>query len=41
MVLDGTPFRDTYKQVGALIEENKFKAPETINHRHEGSIAIR
>ncbi len=38
MVLDGTPFRDAYKQVGALIEENKFKAPETINHTHEGSI---
>ncbi|WP_028981394.1 argininosuccinate lyase [Sporocytophaga myxococcoides] len=38
MVLDGTPFRDAYKQVGALIEENQFKAPETINHTHEGSI---
>lgn len=38
MVLDGTPFRDAYKQVGTLIEENKFKAPETINHTHEGSI---
>jgi len=38
MVLDGVPFRDAYKQVGALIEENKFKAPETIHHTHEGSI---
>lgn len=38
MVLDGMPFRDAYKKVGKLVEENSFVAPDTINHTHEGSI---
>jgi argininosuccinate lyase len=38
MVLDGMPFRDAYKKVGALIEKNEFSIPEKINHTHEGSI---
>jgi len=38
MVLEGIPFRDAYKKVGLLIEEDKFTAPNTINHTHEGSI---
>ncbi len=38
MVLEGIPFRDAYKKVGALIDEGKFTAPSTINHTHEGSI---
>lgn len=38
LVLDGMPFREAYKHVGKLIEENQFEAPETINHSHEGSI---
>jgi argininosuccinate lyase len=38
MVLEGVPFRDAYKIVGGMIEENRFKAPDTIRHTHEGSI---
>ncbi|MBX9852716.1 MAG: argininosuccinate lyase [Cytophagaceae bacterium] len=38
MVLDGMPFRDAYKKVGKLVEDNEFKAPDQINHTHEGSI---
>lgn len=37
-VLEGTPFREAYKQVGIEIEQGKFNAPENINHTHEGSI---
>lgn len=38
MVLEGTPFRDAYKQVGLAIEEGKFNPDKTVNHTHEGSI---
>ncbi len=38
LVLKGTPFRDAYKIVGQEIENETFKAPEQINHTHEGSI---
>lgn len=38
LVLEGIPFREAYKQVGKLIEENKFTIPGKINHTHEGSI---
>lgn len=38
LVLEGTPFRDAYKQVGVAVEEGKFKANRTVNHSHEGSI---
>src|ERR1019366_8096527 len=37
-VLKGVPFREAYKNVGNDIEKGKFKAPEKINHTHEGSI---
>jgi len=37
-VLEGTPFRDAYKQVGLEIEAGKFSPDKTINHTHEGSI---
>lgn len=37
-VLEGTPFRESYKQVGLEIEENKFTPNRTVNHVHEGSI---
>jgi argininosuccinate lyase len=37
-VLNGTPFRDAYKQVGLAIEQNDFNPDKTINHTHEGSI---
>lgn len=38
LVLDGMPFRDAYKKVGRLVENNAFSAPEKIHHTHEGSI---
>jgi argininosuccinate lyase len=38
MVLNGTPFRDAYKQVGAAIEKGEFNPDKTLNHTHEGSI---
>lgn len=37
-VLKGVPFREAYKNVGALIEKGEFKTSGTINHTHEGSI---
>lgn len=37
-VLEGTPFREAYKQVGIEIENGNFTVPETINHTHAGSI---
>jgi len=38
LVLNGTPFRDAYKQVGLAIEKGKFKPDHNIHHTHEGSI---
>ncbi|WP_295795432.1 argininosuccinate lyase [Mucilaginibacter sp.] len=38
MVLDGIPFRDAYKQVGAAIEKGDFNPDKQVNHTHEGSI---
>ena len=38
LVLKGTPFREAYKQVGLEIENGEFKAPEKVQHTHEGSI---
>ncbi|MFD2147355.1 argininosuccinate lyase [Mucilaginibacter antarcticus] len=38
MVLEGTPFRDAYKQVGLDIEKGEFNPDKTVNHTHEGSI---
>lgn len=37
-VLEGTPFRDAYKQVGLEIEAGKFLPDKTVHHTHEGSI---
>ncbi len=37
-VLDGVPFRDSYKQVGIEIEAGNFEPRYDINHTHEGSI---
>jgi argininosuccinate lyase len=36
--LNGTPFRDAYKQVGLAIEKGDFNPDKTVNHTHEGSI---
>lgn len=38
LVLQGTPFRDAYKQVGKEIEEGSFKAPAQLHHTHVGSM---
>ncbi len=38
LVLQGVPFRDAYKQVGAQIEEGKFEPEINVNHSHEGTI---
>jgi argininosuccinate lyase len=38
MVLNGTPFRDAYKQVGLDIEQGNFNPNKQVNHTHEGSI---
>jgi argininosuccinate lyase len=37
-VLNGTPFRDAYKQVGLAIEQGNFNPDKNISHTHEGSI---
>ncbi|WP_085535068.1 argininosuccinate lyase [Massilibacteroides vaginae] len=37
-VIEGTPFRDAYKQVGLEIEAGKFSPDKKIHHTHEGSI---
>jgi argininosuccinate lyase len=38
LVLQGTPFRDAYKQIGMAIEEGKFTHTQNVHHVHEGSI---
>jgi len=38
LVMQGIPFRDAYKQVGADIAAGKFKRPEKVAYTHEGSI---
>lgn len=38
LVLEGVPFRDAYRQVGAAIENGGFKAQKNICHTHQGSI---
>ncbi|MDF2432162.1 MAG: argininosuccinate lyase [Mucilaginibacter sp.] len=38
LVLNGTPFRDAYKQVGLAIEKGDFNPEKQVNHTHEGSI---
>lgn len=38
LVINGVPFRDAYRQVGAEIAEGTYKAPRELKHTHEGSI---
>lgn len=38
LTLNGTPFRDAYKEVGLSIESGNFKPSTCVNHTHEGSI---
>lgn len=37
-VLQGTPFREAYKNIGFAIEEGTFKPIKEVKHTHEGSI---
>ncbi len=38
LVLQGIPFRDAYKKVGADIEGGKFSHTVALDHSHEGSV---
>ncbi|NLR79997.1 argininosuccinate lyase [Chitinophaga eiseniae] len=38
LVLQGTPFREAYKQVGMDIEKGTFSPDKTVAHTHAGSI---
>jgi argininosuccinate lyase len=38
LVLEGMPFRDAYKHIGAAIEQGNFNPDKKANHTHEGSI---
>lgn len=38
MVVDGTPFRDAYKQVGMAVQEKRYKPTREVHHTHLGSI---
>ena len=38
LVLEGVPFRDAYKKVGADIEAGTFSPDTSVAHTHEGSI---
>lgn len=38
LVLEGTPFRDAYKQVGLNIEAGNFVPVKEVHHTHEGSV---
>lgn len=38
LVINGVPFRDAYKQVGAEIGDGSYTAPRELKHTHEGSI---
>jgi argininosuccinate lyase len=38
LVLQGTPFREAYKQVAGQIREGSYRPGHTIRHTHEGSM---
>ena len=38
LVLQGVPFRDAYKKIGADIEKGTFSHSQIIDHTHQGSI---
>lgn len=38
LVVEGLPFRDAYKKIGADIEAGNFTHSAAVNHTHEGSI---
>ncbi|WP_158962032.1 argininosuccinate lyase [Myroides fluvii] len=38
LVLDGTPFREAYKEIGVAIEEGTYQPAKEVHHTHQGSI---
>ncbi len=38
LVMQNVPFRDAYRQVGAEIADNTYRAPRELSHTHIGSI---
>ena len=38
LVLDGTPFRDAYKEIGHQVQQGTYKPTREVHHTHEGSI---
>jgi argininosuccinate lyase len=38
LVINGVPFRDAYRQVGAEIGDGTYNPPRELKHTHEGSI---
>jgi argininosuccinate lyase len=38
LVLQGVPFRDAYRTVGAQIESGNFKPERRVRHTHTGSM---
>ncbi len=38
MVVEGTPFRDAYKNVGMAVQEKRYKPTREVHHTHLGSI---
>jgi argininosuccinate lyase len=38
LVMNGTPFRDAYRQVGQSVDNQTFSYDKTIHHTHEGSL---
>jgi len=38
LVLQGTPFREAYKQVARQIREGSYRPDHTLRHTHEGSL---
>ena len=38
LVLEGTPFREAYREVGMAVQEHRYTPTREVHHTHEGSI---
>ena len=38
LVLQGTPFREAYKEIGMQVQNHTYHPTRSVNHTHEGSI---
>ena len=38
MVLQGMPFREAYKEMGAIIAKGEYQPKKDLNHTHLGSM---